>query len=144
VRPCDRVGDQALDARVGERALRHVVREPLDRYPDGGRERLRGGRQALLELALDVDGGEHLVDEVDAELLLDVVVGDDLVRRRRHLVGVEQLGLNPVGRYREEQKQRRKRDQRPHDRAMTPVAASSIGVGVHLRLTVGVSIAHTR
>lgn len=110
----------------------------------GSGERLDRWRQPLLDLALDVNGGVQLIHQVDAELLLHVPVGDDLLRRCRHLVGLEQLGLNPVRSDREDQQHRRDHDQWPDDGAMTPARlvalCFSVGVAVHLASTVCVSI----
>ena len=120
----DRGGDEVLDSRRGERRLRHVRGELSRRRRDRSGERLGGGRQPLLDLGLDVDVGVELIDGEDAELLLDVLVLEDLFGAVGKLVGVEDLGLNPVRDHRDEQHQRREHHEGPHEGAVTMLRLS--------------------
>ena len=124
LRPIDRGGKEILNLRRGERLLRHVRGELLRRRRDRSGERLGGGRQLLLDLGLDVDVGVELIDREDAELLLDVLVLEDLFGAIGELVGVEDLGLNPVRDHRDDQHHRREHDEGPHEGAVTMLRLS--------------------
>ena len=82
-------------------------------------------RQLRLDLALDIDGGVHLVDQVDAERVLNILVAQDLVAGVHHLVRVQHRALNPVRSDRQDQQHRRDHDQRPHQHATTTLGLRS-------------------
>ena len=113
--PIDRGGNEILNSRRGERRLRHIRGELSRRRRDRNGERLGGGRQLLLDLGLDVGVGVELIDREDAELLLDILVLEDLFGAIGKLVGVEDLGLNPVRDHRDEQHHGREHDEGPHE-----------------------------
>ena len=122
--PCDTadgVRDQRLDARRGERLLRDVQSELPRRRRHRSGQRLGVARQLLLDRALDIDVGVQLIDEVDAERLLNILVLENLVAGVRHLVRVQHRALNPVRGDRDDQQHRRDHDQRPHQHAVTPL-----------------------
>ena len=123
VRHTNGVRDEALHARRGERLLRDAQGELPGGRRDGSGQRLGIVRQLLLDLALDIDAGVNLLDQVDAERVLNILIAQDLVGGVHHRVGVQHRELDPVCGDRQDQQQRRQHDHRPHQNA----AATPLG-----------------
>ena len=92
----------------------------LDRGRDHGRRALRLLGQLRLERAREIDLLVERVVDLDRERRPDLVVGEQLARRLRPGVRVEQLPLRPERERRDEHEQARDDHERPDDERPTP------------------------